>query len=85
MNADDLEKLITEILREEIDRELAVEIGVAAFLDRGWTLVTIGQDLDLDGLGDWMQVNVTGEWRLYAGRAVFSDANDATLFRMAWG
>jgi hypothetical protein len=85
MNTDDLEKMLVEILREEIDREVVVEISVAAFLDMGWTLVTIGPDADLDGIGDWMQVNVTGEWRLYAGRAVFSEANDATLFRVSWG
>lgn len=84
MDQNDIEQQLSEILRNEIDREIVVEISVAALLDNGWTLVKFNDDADLGGIDLWMQDNMHRDWRLFHGRAMFIDPEEAMLFKMRW-
>lgn len=81
---DDLENTIVKILREEIDREIIIEMSISRLLHEGWTLVTFGLDSDMSGIDRWMQENIKGDWRLFSGKAVMQNKEDAILFKITW-
>lgn len=84
MDRDEIERQLSDLLREEIDREIVAEISVTALVSQGWTLVTFSDDSDLGGIDLWMQDNIRNDWRLFHGKAVFIDPEEAMLFRMRW-
>lgn len=84
MNQDDLETMLSEILRQEIDRTMVEEISIKSYLDRGWHLVSIDQP-DLNDIGQWMQEFIHCGWRGYRDRWVFESEQDAVIFKLRWG
>ncbi len=84
MVQEEIEQQLTDLLRQEIDREIVVEISVTALLAQGWILVKFDDDADLGGIDLWMQDNIHRDWRLFHGRAVFIDPEEAMLFQLRW-
>jgi len=84
LKMDDIEQTLADILKEEIDREIMINISVSRLISYGWTLVTINPTADLNGIDAWMQANIKEDWRLFEGQAVFLDPNDAVLFKLTW-
>lgn len=82
--SDDFEQQFADILQEEINKEVIVDIKVAALVANGWHLITIDNSVDFGNVGQWMQENIRHNWRLFSGRAVFENENDAVLFKMTW-
>ena len=79
-----VEAAMAQILREEIDKEIVLEVRCQALVDQGWTMVKLAVT-DLDDVGPWMQANIPGDWRGFTDRWLFEHADDATLFTMRFG
>lgn len=84
IQSNDAEDEIARILQEEINREVLIEMKVKKRIDNGWTLVTVGDDVDYSGIDEWVGSNIRDEWRAYDERWLFKDPQDAILFKMTW-
>jgi hypothetical protein len=81
---DDFAKQAARILQEEIDKEVITEIRIALLVDEGWTRVDLPM-VDFTDIGPWMQVNIQRDWQGFFNTWLFESADDATLFKIAWG
>ena len=82
MNQDDIEQALANILREEIDKELLVDLRCADLVNQGWTMARI--DASIEDIGSWMQANIHGDWRAFHDRWLFENADDAVLLLLRW-
>jgi len=78
----DIEQALSDILRQEIDKELVIDMRCRDLISRGWTMVTI--DAAMEDIGAWMQANIRGDWRAFHDRWLFEDADEAVLFTLRW-
>jgi len=84
MTQEEIEQAMSDMLRQEIDNEILTELRVLQLVSQGWTAVAIEPTMDLSGAGEWLSTNMRGEWRLLSRVGMFSDVNDAMLFRLRW-
>lgn len=80
----DIEEEWAKVIQEEINREVLTEMKIRKRVDDGWTLITIGDDVSLKGIDEWISENIKDEWRAYDDRWLFKDSQDAMLFKITW-
>lgn len=84
MNPGNIGDTMARIIREEIDKEIVLEVRCQALVDQGWTMIKL-EIADHGDIGSWMQENIQGDWRGFTDRWLFEHADDATLFTMRFG
>ena len=77
----------SQILAQEIDKEVMESISGAILVGKGWTK-TFQKLTSLDNQtvaeAAWIHLNATGDYKLLGSRWYFEKSSDATAFTLKW-
>jgi hypothetical protein len=83
MTEEEIGELLSNFLREEIDREIIREIEINHLVSCGWTKVSLDHPFPSD-VDAWVRDNVQGGSRRYHSTWLFESSEDAVLFKLRW-